>query len=404
MQKALILLLFILCISCKKEQSNTLNLGTWRAELQVSENEILPFNFEVTSNHSLKLFNADEVIFLDDISYKNDSVMIKMPAFDGHYISAKLTNNTLSGVFVEENQERVVIFRAKFGIKERFKVENRPTYNISGNWETRFSEGVVEDEHVALGIFDQIGSKVTGTFRTDSGDYRFLEGVLDGDQLKLSTFDGSHAYLFTATVTDSTMEGIRYVGKRFREPFIAKRNETYELPDPETLTLLKEGYDTLEFSFPDSADQMVSLTDDRFKNKVVIVQLMGSWCPNCLDETKYYSEYYREHKDQDIEFVALAFEYAKTKAKAFKSMERLKQNIGIEYPVLLAQYGTVDKKVAQEKLPMLNSVVSYPTTIFIDKKGKVRKIHTGFNGPATGEKYTDFKKEFEGFVNELMRE
>ena len=96
---------------------------------------------------------------------------------------------------------------------------------------------------------------------------------------------------------------------------------------------------TLEFSFPDTSDQMMSLTDDRFKNKVVIVQLMGSWCPNCLDETKYYSEFYKSHKDQDIEFVALAVEYAKTKEKAFRSIDRLKQNIGIDYPVLLAQYG-----------------------------------------------------------------
>jgi thiol-disulfide isomerase/thioredoxin len=131
---------------------------------------------------------------------------------------------------------------------------------------------------------------------------------------------------------------------------------------------------------------------------------MGSWCPNCLDESKYYSEYYREHKDQNIEFVALAFEYAKTKGKAFKSLERLKHSIGIEYPILLAQFGTVNKAEAQKKLPMLNRVLSYPTTIFIDKKGKVRKIHTGFNGPATGEKYTEFIKEFEEFVDGLLKE
>jgi len=42
--------------------------------------------------------------------------------------------------------------------------------------------------------------------------------------------------------------------------------------------------------------------------------------------------------------------------------------------------------------------------LIIDKKGKVRKIHTGFNGPATGDKYTEFKQEFEGFVSELLSE
>jgi thiol-disulfide isomerase/thioredoxin len=149
---------------------------------------------------------------------------------------------------------------------------------------------------------------------------------------------------------------------------------------------------------------MVSLDDEQFKNKVVVVQIMGTWCPNCLDESKYYSEYYKNNKNKDIEFIALAFEYAKTKEKAFNSIGRLKDRVGIEYPILLAQHGSSDKAKAQEKLPMLNHVLSYPTSIFIDKEGKVRKIHTGFNGPATGEKYIEFKKEFEGFIDELLAE
>jgi thiol-disulfide isomerase/thioredoxin len=131
---------------------------------------------------------------------------------------------------------------------------------------------------------------------------------------------------------------------------------------------------------------------------------MGTWCPNCLDESKYYTKFFAANKDKDFEIVALAFEYAKTPEKAFKSISRLREKLNIEYPILLAQYGTSDKAKAQEKLPMLNHVLSYPTSIFIDKTGKVRKIHTGFNGPATGDKYTEFKAEFEVFVGELLAE
>ena len=131
---------------------------------------------------------------------------------------------------------------------------------------------------------------------------------------------------------------------------------------------------------------------------------MGSWCPNCLDESKYYTKYLLENSDKDIEFIALAFEVAKTPEKAFQRIKRLKDRIGIEYPIVLAQYGGSNKKKAQEKLPMLNHVLSYPTSIFIDKKGNVRKIHTGFNGPATGEKYVEFTNEFESFVDSLLKE
>ena len=232
-------------------------------------------------------------------------------------------------------------------------------------------KGFEGDEYIAKGIFEQTAHKVSGTFRTTTGDYRFLEGVMDGDTMKLSAFDGAHAFLFIAKVTDSTMEGQFYSGNHWKEPFSAKRNANYTLPHEDTLTYLKEGYETLDFSFPDESGKMVSLENERFKDKVVLVQIMGTWCPNCLDESKYYVSQYDKLKSQGVEIVALAFEYAKTKESAFQSINRLKARIGIEYPILLAQYGSSDKSKAQEKLPMLNHVLSYPTTLFIDKQGKV---------------------------------
>jgi thiol-disulfide isomerase/thioredoxin len=131
---------------------------------------------------------------------------------------------------------------------------------------------------------------------------------------------------------------------------------------------------------------------------------MGSYCPNCLDETKFYSKYYESNKNRDLEIIALAFENAKSKEKAVKGIKRMKERVGLNYPILLAQIGTNDKVKAQEKMPMLNQVSSYPTTIYVDKKGKVRKIHTGFNGPATGVKYEDFQKEFSAFMETLLAE
>jgi len=222
--------------------------------------------------------------------------------------------------------------------------------------------------------------------------------------MKVSAFDGAHAFLFTAKVTDSSLGGTFYSGNHFQEPFIARRNESFELPDSDSLTYLKKGYDKLAFSFPDIKGTLISLDDARFKNKAVIVQIMGTWCPNCLDETKFLVNYLKENKKLDVEVVALAFEYAKTEEKAFKSINRLKTAIDVDYPILLAQFGTSNKSKAQEKLPMLNHVLSYPTTIFVDKKRAVRKIHTGFNGPATGNKYEKFKKEFDGFVKALAKE
>jgi thiol-disulfide isomerase/thioredoxin len=401
-----LVVVLVVLISCSQEKKKSLAEGLWLAELTVMDDEILPFNFKLNSNdlghYQMEIYNAEELILVDEIEINNDSILIQFPVFEG-YILGTFSENTIEGKFIKESLDRIVPFKATHGIKERFRDTKPSKENITGIWETEF-EPNTEDSYPAKGIFVQKGDAVSGTIRTNTGDYRYLEGVMSGDSLKVSAFDGAHAFVFTAKVNDSSMNGAFYSGNHSKELFVAKRNEGYELISSDSLTFIKEGYDKFNFSFPNADGDMISLNDDRFKNKVTLVQIMGSWCPNCLDETKYYVEYLKQNPDIELEIVALAFEYAKTKEGAFKSVKRLTDRIGVEYPVLLAQFGSSDKALAQEKLPMLNHVLSYPTSIFIDKKGNVRKIHTGFNGPATGSKFVEFKKEFERFVNVLVAE
>lgn len=392
--------------SCSSPIQKELLTGAWHAEMQLSESRILPFTTILSKtaegNYVLQIKNAEEVIEVDEIMVKGDSILIKMPVFEG-YITGTFTDSTIVGSFNKESLERYVPFSAKQGKFPRFEVKARSGFDVSGVWETEFDFDT-NDPYPAKGIFSQTGDKVTGTFRTKTGDYRYLEGVMDGDSLKLSTFDGAHVFLFVAAVKDSTMEGRFYSGNHAMENFTARRNAAFELPDADSLTYLKEGYTTFDFSFPDEYGNVVSLSDPAFENKVVLVQIMGTWCPNCLDETRFYVDYLKKNPNADLEIVALAFEYAKTEEKAFSGIRRLRERVGVEYPILLAQVGTSSKTKANEKLPMLNHVLSYPTTIYIDKKGEVRKIHTGFNGPATGEKHEEFKKEFDATLSELLQE
>ncbi|MEX0273712.1 MAG: TlpA disulfide reductase family protein [Flavobacteriaceae bacterium] len=405
MRYSVFLLLLLVLLSCDAPQP-VLRDGPWVAELEVKDGELLPFAFTVSTaedgSKRMEIHNAEEVIQVDEIWVQGDSIVIRPPVFEG-YLAGRFTKTGISGSFVKEGLDRVVPFQATYGRKHRFGSAQAPNTDVSGSWEADFSAGTL-DAYKAKGIFEQQGEKVTGTFRTAKGDYRFLEGVVLGDTLRISAFDGAHAFLFTAAVSDSTMTGTFYSGNHFKEPFVAKRNEGFELPDAETLTYLKGGYETLEFAFPDEKGHAVSLNDARFKDKVVIVQLMGTWCPNCLDESKFIAQYLRENPHPDLAVVALAFEYVKTPEKAFQNIKRLRERLHLEYPILLAQYGTTDKAEAQKKLPMLNHVLSYPTTLFVDRNGKVRRIHTGFDGPATGEKYKAFISDFDGFVKKLLQE
>lgn len=403
MKKLILLFAAVVWLSCG-EGIKTPKPGKWRAVLQVQDHKELPFLFEWAADNSITILNAEERITVTDVTIEGDSIIISHPVFEGVF-KGIFSEEKISGDFIKPSLDRVVPFVMVYGDMERFDVNSKASEDVTGSWEMVFSAHSEEDRYIAKGIFTQTtDNKVTGTIRTTTGDYRYLEGVMDNTTLKLSTFDGAHAFLFEAEVRDSILYGFFYSGNHWKEPFRANRNSTYELPDENTLTYLKEGYSQFDFSFPDTEGNVISMSDELFKNKVVVVQIMGTWCPNCLEETQYYTEYLKNNPSQDLEFVSLAFEYASTKEKAIKGIIRLKEAVGVPYPILLAQYGSSSKQKANEKLPMLNHVLSYPTTIFIDKKGEVRKIHTGYNGKATGEKYTRYTTEFENFLSQLLKE
>ena len=403
MRLLLLTFLSLLLYSCADE-APTLKTGDWRVNMELQDEMLLPFNIEFKADGTAVIRNAEERIAITDIVQNGDSILIKHPVFAGEFQGVFTSENEVEGDFIIANMERSIPFSMVYGDSERFKEVGPAQVQLGGTWKIEFTEND-GNTYPAQGVFEQQGNELTGTIRTETGDYRYLEGVVDGDSLKLSTFDGAHAFLFTAKATDSTLNGgMFYSGNHYKAVFNGKLDPGYELADPDSLTFLKPGYERFNFAFPDADGKTWTLDDPQFKDKVVVVQLMGTWCPNCLDETKYFADYIARNPDSEVEFIALAIDYSNTPEPAFKAIDRLKERMGLEYPIVLAQYGTNSKSEASEKLPMLNAVLSYPTTIVVDKKGAVRKIHTGFNGPATGDKYTAFVTSFEAFLAELQAE
>jgi thiol-disulfide isomerase/thioredoxin len=222
-----------------------------------------------------------------------------------------------------------------------------------------------------------------------------------GDSLKLTCFDGNHIYLFTAKISgDSLTGGTFCYSLRDTEKWSGIKNDKATLPDANTLTFLKPGFTTVDFSFPEVTGKMISIKDEQYKNKVSIVQILGSWCPNCMDETRFLADF--KKKNPSVEIIGLAFEKSLEPSFVNPKIQRLKTRFGVSYPILLA--GKNDKADASDKLPMLNKIISFPTTIIIDKKGTVRQIHTGFSGPGTGQYYNKFVEEFTRFVEKLEKE
>jgi thiol-disulfide isomerase/thioredoxin len=379
---------------------------------EVSEGE-LPFNFEVVYKNEtdfyIEIINGEERIRLDDISTthdratNNDTIIIRFPVY-GTYIKAAFEDGLMEGKFYNpaRSPNYAIPFRAKFGKKHRFTtLKKEPLFDVNGKWETTF--GVDESEpYKAIGEFKQEKNKLTGTFITETGDYRFLDGTVQANKLYLSCFDGSHAFLFEAKLLeDSTLIGSFRSGNHYKTLWEARKNSNFELANPDSLTYLKEGYETVDFTFENPEGKMVSINDERYQNKIKIVQIFGTWCPNCRDETNFLVDYLKENKTENLEIIALAFEKFKDKEKAMAIIQTYKDQFEIPYEILYA--GISSKKEAAKSLPMLNHILSFPTMIFIDRENKVRRIHTGFSGPATS-KYEEFKNDFDHFVKELLAE
>ena len=395
-------------MACDNEKAkNELKKGIWRGVIIAQENKI-PFNFEVLktkNNYTINLINGDEVLPMDEVKIKDDSLFFNMHIFDAS-VKAKIENNALTGSYTKNFADDYILpFKAVHGKKNRFD-NLKSSNNFDGTWETTFLS--TEGKKIpAIGIFKTENNKLKGTFLLKTGDYRYLDGFARNDTMHLYTFDGDHIYKFMAVIqSDSILKGQFWSGKTGYKTFVSIKNPKAKLPDPNGLSFLKDGYDKISFSFQGLDGNPMTLSDKKYKDKVVLLQIFGTWCPNCMDETKFLSHWYNENKDRGVEIIGLAYENKKNGKADFQysksRVEKMKSKYNVKYDFVIA--GTSSTKSASESLPMLSEVISFPTTIFIDKKGNVRRIHSGFMGPATGKFYDEFIDEFNIFMNKLLKE
>ncbi|MGB3618795.1 MAG: TlpA disulfide reductase family protein, partial [Catalinimonas sp.] len=295
-----------------------------------------------------------------------------------------------------------VPFAAQFGPDYRFAPTDAtgPAGEVGGRWAVRFqNEGTTTE---AIGQFEQAGEQLTGSFLTPTGDYRFLAGRVAGDSLHLSAFDGNHLYVFAAQVRGDSLRGVHHSGLTGYRTWTAHRDPDATLPDADQLTYLKEGYERVAFELPSVRGGTLSPDGDAYAGKVRIVQIFGTWCPNCMDETAFLAPWHRQNRDRGVEVIGVAFERKDDFDYAKKRIQRVVDRYDVGYDFAFA--GNTSEETRAAVFPALNRVMSFPTTIFIDKAGRVRRVHTGFSGPATGAAYDDFVAEFDATVDELLAE
>ncbi len=371
----------------------------------------LPFMFEVSYDENEKVkftfINGEEriedaeVLVAKDLRIAKDTIVVHFPIYDS-YIRATVNDRVMQGIFYKKkkNSFEEIPFEAFHGKNYHFStINNQPEADFSGKWAVTFGAGT-DSPYPAIGEFKQEGANVTGTFRTETGDYRYLSGQVVKGRMYLSCFNGSHLFLFEGRMQGDTVLGTFMSGKNYRTTWTAHRDENAVLRSPDSLTYLNEGFDKLNFSFPNTKGNSIDLNDERFEGKAKIIQILGTWCPNCKDETEFLVDYLQKKPNPNLAVIGLAFEHSSDEKTVFKKLDNYKEKLNVPYELLWA--GSSNKKEAAKALPMLNHIMSFPTTIFLNKNNEVVKIHTGFNGPATS-KYKDFVKEFESTVNEIIQ-
>jgi len=392
-----------LVLACSSDPG--LDGGTWRAWLDSPGGE-LPFGLELTQDGddwSARIVNGPERLDVDRVEVDGNRVTLRISHYDATVEATRTSRGRLDGRWFKTGKLGAISelpFHAVHGVTHRFSpvAAEETSASIAGRWAVRFAD----EEDMALAEFEQDDQgQLTGTFLTTTGDYRYLAGSIEGDRLRLSVFDGAHAFLFDARVQDDgTLAGDFWSRESWHDTWTAERNDDATLGSATEQVAWVGGIPLSDVSFPDLEGALRSLDDPEFAGRARILEVFGTWCPNCNDATEYLTRLHERYRDRGLSIVGLAFEMTGDFARDAEQVRVYREHHGIEYPILIA--GTSDKADASKAFPLIERVKSYPTTIFMDAEGNVHTVYSGFSGPATGAAYTRLQTLFEGTIEELL--
>jgi thiol-disulfide isomerase/thioredoxin len=384
-------------------------VGFWRGTITNNSGETVAFTLEVKRDGEKiigELVNGDERTASTTGSFEGNKLKLTYDFYDAR-LDATIDGYHLQGTF-ERQWQKQILKRELHAMRGGTTEKNSSTIDLSGEWV--MTVGQEPKLSYWRAAFQQKDGEVSGTIIPVSGDWGMMTGAIENGELRLNRFDGINCRVFRAKLTpEGKLEGIvdfglfdpvrKVVAERITD---ANKAIVANLPDPMNHTRMSNPAEPLRFSFSDLNGKLVSNTDEMFKGKVVAVSITGSWCPNCHEESPFLQQMFDRYGKDGFQPVALAFEYSGDTARDLEQVKIFARRHSLTYPVLLA--GSTEEGQIQQKLPQLVGFGAYPTTIFIGRDGLVKRIHAGFEGRATGERFTKLKTELENLIQELLAE
>jgi len=375
--------------------------GLWDASVVVNGGIEIPFRFEIAgSGTAIKgsFFNGDEKLTSTTGSFENGALALSFDEY-GTKLEATLKDGRLEGQYSRGTRGAPYPFQAK-----RFApapVGDTPIPQIAGLWNIQVGKSSKGEAAWQL-IVRQSGAEASAAILRVDGDTGTLTGTYHDGKFVLSHFSGARPLRLELTpASDGTLSVVQNKDNPFTA-FRADQARAKGLPqpsDPSRFTSVKDPTEPFRFSFPDLGGRLVSNTDDKFRGKVVIVSISGSWCPNCHDEAPFLGELYKKYRSRGLEIVSLSFE-EEAQLKNPVRLRAFMKRYGIEYTVLIPG----EPKELADRVPQGMNLSSFPTTFFIGRDGRVRAVHAGFPGKASGEFHTQAKEETTSTVERLLAE
>lgn len=352
---------------------------------------------ELNPQNEFIFFNATEAIRSERVEHFGDTLRIHVPIYGTFLDFTEISDTSMAGYWINPSRTdyRVPVSASRSMRQHHLPA---PAGQDTLTYACTFSEGT-DDAYPAEGLFTVNGANLYATFRTETGDYRFLEGTPNTDDWSFGCFDGSHLFHFTARVSGDSISGRFYSGTHWSEPFSGTRTSGSVLRDPFTITYVVND-SLIRPKIINASGERSTLSTEYFTGKTNIVHILGTWCPNCLDESLYLAELSKKYGDEQLNITGFAFERKTSDSLRIAGIERYRKQTGITYPIYLS--GDAAKGQASEVFSMLNGITSFPTTLVLDKYGNIVLVHTGFNGPGTGAHYTSFRRRFESALDSLV--
>jgi thiol-disulfide isomerase/thioredoxin len=401
--KFLAALLFAIAPAAVAQTSTNQSLtGLWDATITFNGQDI-PFRLQIAgdgSNVKGWLFNGEDKVVASGGSFQNGSLVLNFDSYAAK-LEAKLQDGALVGQYGPMLNKNYPVTAHRH---QAAAESSASAPSINGLWEVAVKSAKGEQAWRLI-VQQKSASDVSAAILRVDGDTGALTGSYKDGKFVLSHFSGGRPALMiltpasdgTLAVNMTDLHGSSQLTAT--RPDVARAKGLAPPADPDHHTTVKDPTEPFKFSFPDLNGKIVSNTDARFQGKVVLVNITGSWCPNCHDEAPFLAELDRKYRSQGLEVVALSFE----EGDQLKDPTRLRafmKEYGIGYTVLLG--GTPDDRDAKLTQPV--NLNSWPTTFFLGRDGRVRFAHAGFPGPASGDLYRQATHEFYARVESLLAE